>query len=141
MNNQRSESFQHLAFISLTSPSLNDIPTSIHLTIPTGTGCAYCSAETVNYLSWPKTSAGSTQSLRCPNTTTIINRTCSPSGVWESVEPSLCTPFTSINPVSDGAEFFFFSISSKYDLQVYWFVYRFRVTSHLRKFSQIYEGQ
>ena len=68
----------------------NCIHTSTYLTVPTGTGCAYCTAETMDFLLWPNTSAGSTQSLPCPNTTTMINRTCSPSGVWESIDPSLC---------------------------------------------------
>ena len=68
----------------------NCIHTSTYLNIPTGTGCPYCSAETMDFLLWPNTSAGTTQSLHCPNTTTMINRTCSPSGVWESVDPSRC---------------------------------------------------
>ena len=34
----------------------------------------------------------------------MINRTCSLSGVWESVDPSLCTPFTFINVVSVNVE-------------------------------------
>ena len=59
-----------------------------------------CRAETTGLLSWPDTEAGTNHNLQCPNTTTMISRTCSLSGVWESVDLSLCTPFDSINTVS-----------------------------------------
>ena len=59
-----------------------------------------CRAETTGVLSWPDTVAGTNHSLQCPNTSTMINRTCSSSGVWDMVDPSLCTPFDSINTVS-----------------------------------------
>ena len=59
-----------------------------------------CNAETTEFLSWPNTPAGTTQTLCCPNTTTMISRTCSLSGVWESVDPSLCTSLALINTVS-----------------------------------------
>ena len=60
----------------------------------------FCEAEVTGFLSWPDTPAGTAQTLRCPSTTTMISRTCSLSGVWENVDTSLCTPFTSINTVS-----------------------------------------
>ena len=69
-----------------------------------------CSADTTRFLSWPNTLAGTTQTLPCPNTTTMISRTCSPSGVWESVDPSLCTSLTLINTVS-------FSVGFSIDFQ------------------------
>ena len=77
--------------------SLLHVRIFFHLTTPAARGC---NAETTEFLFWPDTPASTTQSLRCPDTTTIINRTCNSSGVWESVDPSLCTPFTSINVVS-----------------------------------------
>ena len=54
----------------------------------------------MGFLSWPDTLAGTTQTLQCPNTTTMISRTCSLSGVWDSVDLTLCTSFASINTVS-----------------------------------------
>ena len=60
----------------------------------------FCEAETTEFLSWPETLAGTTVSIQCPSSTIIINRTCSSSGVWESVDPSLCIVFSSINIVS-----------------------------------------
>ena len=59
-----------------------------------------CDAETTEFFFWKFTLAGTTQTLRCPTTTTMISRTCSSSGVWESVDLTLCTSFTSINTVS-----------------------------------------
>ena len=59
-----------------------------------------CDAQTTGLLSWPDTEAGTTQTLPCPNTNAMISRTCSRFGVWDSVDPSLCTSFTSINTVS-----------------------------------------
>ena len=59
-----------------------------------------CDAETTEFFFWKFTPAGTTQTLRCPTTTTMISRTCSSSGVWESVDLTLCTSFTSINTVS-----------------------------------------
>ena len=53
----------------------------------------WCPPEDTEPLSWPSTSTGTTQSLRCPNSDVIIKRTCSESGEWGSVDPSLCTPF------------------------------------------------
>ena len=81
------------------SPSLSHVHVSFYITMPPGE-TVFCDAETTEFLSWPETPADTIQSLRCPNTTTVISRTCSSSGVWESVDPSLCTPFTSINVVS-----------------------------------------
>ena len=69
-----------------------------------------CNADTTGFLFWPDTLAGTTQTLPCPNTTTMISRTCSLSGVWESVDPSLCTSLTSINTVS-------FSVGFSIDFQ------------------------
>ena len=59
-----------------------------------------CEAETTEFLSWPNTPAGTTESLHCPSSTSIINRTCNSTGVWEFVDLSLCTIFSSINIVS-----------------------------------------
>ena len=69
-----------------------------------------CNANTTGFLFWPDTLAGTTLTLPCPNTTTMISRTCSQSGVWESVDPSLCTSLTSINTVS-------FSVGFSIDFQ------------------------
>ena len=67
--------------------------------IPLATG--FCNGETTGFLTWMDTPVGTTQSLRCPENPAInITRTCSQSGVWESVDLSLCIPFTSINFVS-----------------------------------------
>ena len=107
------------------------LPYHIHWSfhfMPAGTGS--CSAETTDLLSWPNTSAGTTWSLHCPTTTTIINRTCSSSGVWESVDLSLCTPFTSINPVGIIAMPALGSNAQLYSLQTYMY-YMYRTTSHL----------
>ena len=54
----------------------------------------FCGAETTGFLSWPDTLPGTTCTLHCPTTTTTISRTWSLSGVWENVDPSLCTLFT-----------------------------------------------
>ena len=62
-----------------------------------------CEAETTGLLFWPATISGTTRTLQCPNTTTMISRTCSLSGVWDSVDLTLCTLFTSINTVSFAA--------------------------------------
>ena len=94
-----------IALVNLTSlyspppPSSHYTRIPFHLTMP-AEETIFCNAETTEFLSWPNTPADTTQSHRCPNTTTIINRTCSSFGVWESVDPSLCTPFTIINVVS-----------------------------------------
>ena len=69
----------------------------------TCTCAARCEAETTGLLFWPATIVGTTQTLQCPNTTTMISRTCSLSGMWESVDLTLCTLFTSINTVSFAA--------------------------------------
>ena len=53
--------------------------------------CAECNAETAGLLFWPDTLGGTTRTLQCLNTPIMVNRTCSWSGVWESVDLSLCT--------------------------------------------------
>jgi len=79
----------HSHFKSIVSHSLN---TCTHLylmiIIPAGTG--FCDEEATQFLLWPETPAGMTRSLPCPNTTTIINRTCNPPGIWDNVDLSLC---------------------------------------------------
>ena len=74
---------------------------SFHLTMPYA--IVLCEAETTGFLSWPNTPADTTESLRCPGSTIIISRTCNSSGVWESVDLSICTNFSSINIVSVSA--------------------------------------
>ena len=81
-------------FLHTPSTSANHLPEAT----------VYCEAETTEFLSWPNTPAGTTASIQCPSSTIIINRTCSLSAVWESVDPSLCTIFSSINIVSVIAE-------------------------------------
>ena len=66
--------------------------------IPTEIG--FCDAEVTEFLLWPDTPAGTIQTLSCPNTTTTIDRSCSLSGEWDIVDPSLCIPFSSISTVS-----------------------------------------
>ena len=69
----------------------------------THAGIGGCDAETTELLCWPETEANTTRTLQCPNTTTMISRTCSLSGVWEDIDLTLCTLFTSINTVSFNA--------------------------------------
>ena len=59
-----------------------------------------CKADTTGFLSWPATPAGSTRTLPCHNTTITISRMCSPSGLWETVDFTLCAILISINTVS-----------------------------------------
>ena len=89
----------HINKLVLHFPSISFITCShiFYLTMPAAPGC---DAETTEFLSWPDTPAGTTQSHHCPNTITTISRTCSSYGVWESLDSSLCTPFNSINVVS-----------------------------------------
>ena len=84
------------------SPSLF-LPTTLHLTVPAAN--VICNGETTGFFSWLDTFTGTTRTLRCPNTTTLISRTCSLSGVWDSVDLTLCTSFTSINTVSFSMDF------------------------------------
>ena len=60
----------------------------------------FCDQETTQFLLWPETPAGTTRFLPCPNTTTIINRTCNLPSNWDDVDPSLCIPISSIDTVS-----------------------------------------
>ena len=79
--------------------------TLFHPTITISAANVICNNETTEFLSWPDTLAGTTRTLPCPNTTTMISRTCSQSGVWEDVDFTLCTSFTSINTVSSIMDF------------------------------------
>ena len=60
----------------------------------------FCDEEATQFFLWQETRAGITRSLPCPNTTTIVNRTCNPPSIWERVDLTLCIPISSINTVS-----------------------------------------
>ena len=85
--------------MSIDSNSLNT-HTHLCLMIALFAGFGFCDEESTQFLLWPETPAGITRSLPCPNTTTIINRTCNTPGIWDNVDPSLCIPHSSINTVS-----------------------------------------
>ena len=96
----------------------------------------FCKAEVTGFLSWPDTPAGTTQTLRCPSNTTKISRTCGLSGMWECVDVSLCTSFSSINAVSANVD-----LSIVYGFKtVHTCMSIYRITSHsttLRRFFKI----
>ena len=89
-----------LTLLPLPNPYLFQTVPSLLSHIHTHAATGRCDAETTGFLSWPDNLAGTTRTLHCPNTTTLISRTCSPSGVWDSVDLTLCTSFASINTIS-----------------------------------------
>ena len=110
--------------------SLLNLMTHTHTHTHTALGC---DAETTEFFFWNFTLAGTTQTLQCPTTTTMISRTCSSSGVWESVDTSLCTSFTSINTVS----FMHESGSKPWSLQIVIFnSVRLYLSANYRAFEQ-----
>ena len=62
------------------------------------TSVAICAEEATGFLLWPRTPAGTTRSLPCPNTTFIVERTCNPPGIWDDVD--MFIPFNTISTVS-----------------------------------------
>ena len=92
-----------------------------------------CDAETTAFFFWPDTLAGTTRTLQCPNTTTMISRTCSLSGMWESVDLTLCTSFTSINTVSFTMVDFHCDVHGPTLL----YIYRMSPLITMKRFSQV----
>ena len=110
-------------------------PTTFHLTISAAN--IICNENTTEFLSWPDTLAGTTQTLPCPTTTAMISRNCSLSGEWESVDLTLCTSFASISTVSFSMDF---SIDFQFDVNGTSILLHYRLTSHSTTMERFLQG-
>ena len=96
----------------------------------------WCPQEYTGSLFWPGTSIDTDRTLRCPNSNVMITRTCSPSGVWGNVDPSLCIPFSDIDVVSINVTCRIYLMSSMLYIHVYMCIYMVHMMYMIHPYMQ-----